>query len=355
MPGHDLIVIGASAGGVEALCELMRGLPADLPAAVAVVLHIPAHGASLLPAILSRAGKLTARLPADGEPIRPGHVVVAPPDRHLLIREGRYGLVRGPRENGHRPTVDPLFRTAARFYGPRVIGVVLTGALDDGRAGLAAVKKRGGMAVVQDPAGAMYASMPKHAIENVKVDLILPLGELAAALTRLAGEPCAAPEPLMPHDDIAREGDIDEFDLASIEGGDHPGTPSGWGCPDCGGALWELHEAEMIRFRCRVGHAWSINSLLAEQGTAVEVALWSALRALEERAALSGRLAQRLTGRGNDRSAGRFREQAEESKSRAALIRRVLLGVKPDAERGAVAAHSRPDRESADGEWSPDA
>lgn len=337
MPGHDLIVIGASAGGVEALSELVRGLPADLPAAVCVVLHVPAHGPSLLPSILARAGKLPACHPRDGDAILPGHVYVAPPDHHLLVREDRFRVIRGPRENGHRPAVDPLFRTAARWYGGRAIGVILTGALDDGSAGVAAIKSRGGLAVVQDPDEAVYASMPRHAVDNNAVDYVLPLAQIAPTLARLAREP-ADPDGGngMADDTLAREGEIDEFNLDVIAAADHPGKPSGWGCPDCGGALWEIDERELIRFRCRVGHAWSVNSLLAEQSHAVEIALWSALRALEERAALSIRLADRLDGRGGGRSAERFREQAHESRSRAALIRRVLIQGEPDAERADV-------------------
>ena len=338
MHGHDLIVIGASAGGVEALCLLVKALPADLPAAVCVVLHVPAHGTSLLPTILSRSGSLPARHPQDGEPIAPGTVYVAPPDHHLLVHEGHFQLVRGPRENGHRPAVDPLFRTAARWYGGRVVGVVLTGALDDGSAGLAAIKTRGGLAVVQDPAEALYPGMPRHAVEAVRADYVLPLAEIAPTLCRLAREPAGPSRgDAASVGDIERESAIDEFDLDTIAASDHPGVPSGWACPDCGGALWEVHERDLIRFRCRVGHAWSINSLLAEQSHAVEVALWSALRALEERAVLSGRLADRLDARGNARSAGRFRDQSGESRSRAALIRKVLLDGEPDAEHRADA------------------
>src|SRR5438067_12132886 len=182
MPGHDTIVIGASAGGVDALQQLVAGLPADLPAAVFVVLHISPHGPSVLPRILSRAGPLRAAHPKDREAIRPGRVYVAPPDYHLLVSNGRVRVTRGPRENGHRPAVDALFRPAARSRGPRVVGAVLSGVLDDGTAGLLAVKQAGGLAVVQNPADALYSGMPQSALDNVAVDYTLPVADIPAVL-----------------------------------------------------------------------------------------------------------------------------------------------------------------------------
>jgi two-component system, chemotaxis family, protein-glutamate methylesterase/glutaminase len=191
--GRYLIVVGASAGGVQALCELVAGLPPDLPAAVLVVLHVAPHGHSALPAILARSGRLPACHPADGEAIRPGRIYVAPPDLHLMVEDGHLQLSRQASENGHRPAVDILFRTAARAYGPRVVGVVLTGNLDDGTAGLATIKRCGGRAVVQDPREADYPGMPESAIANVAVDHVLPLGEMAAVLQQLVHE---APGPV---------------------------------------------------------------------------------------------------------------------------------------------------------------
>src|SRR5579864_7798260 len=186
MPGHDIIVIGASAGGVEALVKLVGQLPGDLPAAVFVVLHIPAESPSLLPGILERSGPLPASQPGDNEAIRSGHIYVASPDYHLLIEQGRVRQMRGPKENRHRPAIDPLFRSAALTYGPRVVGVILTGALDDGTAGLLAVKRRGGVAIVQDPDEALYPSMPLSALENVEVDYTLPLASIGPQLEQLA-------------------------------------------------------------------------------------------------------------------------------------------------------------------------
>ena len=193
MADHDIVVVGASAGGVEALTNLVAALPADLPASLFVVLHVPATGTSTLPDILSRSGPLPASHAKDGEPIEQGRVYVAPPDHHLLLRDDHVHLARGPRENGHRPAVDPLFRSAAWEHSTRVVGVVLSGALDDGTAGLLAIKARGGVAVVQQPEDALYAGMPNNAIEHVEVDHVLPAAAIAGMLARLAAEPASAP------------------------------------------------------------------------------------------------------------------------------------------------------------------
>jgi two-component system, chemotaxis family, protein-glutamate methylesterase/glutaminase len=333
VPGHDIVTIGASAGGVEALTRLVRDLPADLPASIFVVLHVPAHGVSLLPQILSRKGPLSARHPTDGERIEIGRIYVAPPDLHMLIKDGRVRLSVGPRENGHRPAVDPLFRSAAAAYGPRVVGVILSGILDDGTAGLMAVKERGGSTIVQHPDEALYAGMPRSALENVEVEHSLPVAQIAPLLTSLAHTPVehGANNP-MPDDELELESEIAAFDLDSIQEEPRPGTPSGFACPDCGGSLFELRNGEMVRFRCRVGHAWSPTSLLAEQSEAFEYALWTAFRALEERAVLATRLADRMMKKGQKRAAVRFREQAEQLRLRAGLIRQVLVWGEPKAE-----------------------
>jgi len=340
MPGRDIIVVGASAGGVEALATLARGLPADIPAAIFVVLHVSPHGTSVLPRIISRAGRLPATHAWDREPIRPGRIYVAPPDRHLLLKSGHVRVARGPTENSHRPAIDPLFRTAARGYGRRVIGVVLSGLLDDGTAGLLAIKERGGLAVVQHPDDAMFPSMPRSVMDNLTVDHAVPVAELGALLERLAKEPVpAASQPAAPTE-MQVEADMAELELDALENPRRPGAPSGFACPACGGALWELRDGELIRYRCRVGHAWSPDSLLAEQSGAVETALWSALRALEELAALAQNMAQRAAQRGNDPIARKFADQARECESDARLIREVLLAkrgentesVQPDAD-----------------------
>jgi two-component system chemotaxis response regulator CheB len=321
---RDIVVIGASAGGVEAVAALAGALPRDLAAAVFVVVHFPAHATSVLPRIISRRGGLRAEHAVDGAPIEPGCVYVAPPDRHLLVEHGHMRLVRGPRENNARPAIDPLFRSAARAYGARVIGVVLTGNLDDGTAGLMSIRSAGGLAVVQSPDDALYAGMPASAIANVDVQHVLPLPGIAALLAARVGE--AVPD--QEEGDVARkqadEVGISEMRRESIEA-ERAGAPSGFACPECNGVLWESADESLPRFRCRVGHAYSIESLLAGQGTALDAALWAAYRALEERAALTERMAERMRERGQSRLADRFAEQTTETRVRADLIRRVLL------------------------------
>ncbi|MGI4787669.1 MAG: chemotaxis protein CheB [Janthinobacterium lividum] len=321
---HDIVVIGASAGGVEALAEFVQGLPADLPAAVFVVLHVPAYGHSVLPNILSRRGPLTARHPENGELIQPGRIYVAPPDHHLLIKSGRILLTRGPAENHHRPAIDTLFRSAARCCGSRVIGIVLTGTLDDGTAGLQSIKMRGGIALVQDPEEALFAGMPRSAIENVAVDAIQSIAVLAKTVERLAGEP-AGQEELPATPELEEDVEVAEMDIDVLDNRTE-GKPSGFSCPDCHGVLWEITEGELIRFRCRVGHAFSPNSLLASQSDNLEEALWVALRALEESAAMAERLQERAADRGHVLSAQRFSEQAGDARQRARIIHDVLTG-----------------------------
>lgn len=329
MAGRDIIVVGASAGGVEALCQLVSDLPA-IPAAIFVVLHLPSQSPSLLPKILNRSIKkskknssLLAVNPEDGEQIKHGMIYVAPPDQHLLVKNGYIRLARGPRENSNRPAVDPLFRTAARAYGSRVVGIVLSGALDDGTAGLMAVKQQGGIAVVQDPEEALYPSMPQSAIENVEVDHVLRLGEIVPVLVKLASEQVEeAANPVS--DDMEIESDMAELELGAMQKSDRPGKPSPYACPDCNGVLWELEDG-IMRFRCRTGHAYSSKSLLAAMSEAQEEALWNALRALEEKAALIQKMADRAQECNQTYSAQRFAAQATDAQERATIVRQMLL------------------------------
>jgi two-component system, chemotaxis family, protein-glutamate methylesterase/glutaminase len=323
MPDHGIVVVGASAGGVEALTDLTASLPGDLPAAVFVVLHLPATGTSALPEILRRHGPLPAAHVKDGEPIQPGRVYVAPPDHHVLLRTGHVHLSRGPRENGHRPAIDPLFRSAAREYATRVIGVVLSGALDDGTAGLLAIKSRGGTAVVQDPADALYPGMPGNALEQVQVDHVAAAASMGKLLARLITDQAVPPADPAPRA-MQVEVEMERFSLAAFEG-NHPGRPSGFSCPDCNGVLWQIQDGGLERYRCRVGHAWSPESLLTQQSEALEAALWIALRSLEERAALARRLAEPARRRGHSITATRFEEQAAEAEHAARLVRDLLL------------------------------
>lgn len=340
MPGRDIIVVGASTGGVEALAQVIRGVPADLPAALFVVLHIPARGPSALPEILRRHGPLPAGHPVEGEAIRPGRIYVAPPDHHLLVRRGSVHLGRGPHENGHRPAVDPLFRSAARAYGRRAVGVVLSGALDDGAAGLAAVVARGGIGIAQDPTEALVASMPCAAIENVAVDHVVPATAIGPLLDRLAREVVPNGGEPMP-EDLDAEVEIADLDRDALQSPDRRhGMVAEFGCPQCGGAFWE-HEGGPLRFRCRVGHAWTAASLLDRQVQAQGDALWVAFRALKEATALVLRLAERAAGR-DEAARARFAEEAQSFERRAEAVRRLICEGRSPTESGPGAAEAGP-------------
>jgi two-component system, chemotaxis family, protein-glutamate methylesterase/glutaminase len=324
--GHDIIVIGASAGGVEALKELVSNLPADLSASIFVVLHISAESKSLLPDILDRLSPLKAITARNGLLIEKGHIYVAPPDYHLLVEHGYIRVVRGPKENRHRPAVDPLFRSAALAYGSRVVGVVLTGNLDDGSAGLQAIKQCGGISIVQDPDEAAYPGMPRSAMESVEVDYCLPLTRISDVLAQLTNASApdesnyAVPENIAIETSIAR---METKDMSQVE---HIGRPSGFSCPECSGTLWELKDEQMLRFRCQVGHAYTSDSLQAEQQEGLEDSLWAAVRALQEVAAMNRRMAIRARERNNNPLlAERFEEKATVSDKHAAMLRQILL------------------------------
>jgi two-component system, chemotaxis family, protein-glutamate methylesterase/glutaminase len=345
VPQVAQVVVGASAGGVEALQALVAGLPVDLDAAVLVVLHIPRTGPSVLPRILSRAGPLPAAHPVDGEVLRPGHIYVAPADYHLLVMNGKVRLSRGPAENGHRPAVDPLFRSAARDGGRNAVAVVLSGSRDDGTAGAAAIVERGGRLFVQDPDDALYPSMPRNAMDHVPAERVCPAAELGSAVAeavrviqanrairaaqavravRAAQDATAGPGvPAPAEDPLALEVAMADLDALNVEAlSTHA---AGLACPACHGALFELPGEPTPRYRCWVGHAWSPQSLLDEQAAALEDALWIALRSLEEKASLARRMAVAAEGGGRSASARRVRRTGHEAE-RAAHVIRTLLG-----------------------------
>jgi len=324
MARRDLVVIGASAGGVEALLQLLRALPADLPAAVLVVLLLPTDARSALPEILNRVCALPVGQAVDGAHLEPGTVRVAVPDRHLLVVDNHLVLSRGPRENGHRPAVDVLFRSAARSAGRRVVAAVLSGALDDGAAGMIAVRARGGVGIAQDPADAMYPSMPRHAAEMGGAEHVVSVEKMSPLLAELLGEDIAGITELPPSDLMDTETAMAHLDPHALQADDRPGVPSGFGCPSCHGALFSIAEGGMERFRCRVGHAWSPDALAAEQAQALEGALWMALRGLEERAALSRRMGERAEQRGHRLSARTFHMRHDEARNAAEILRQLL-------------------------------
>jgi two-component system, chemotaxis family, protein-glutamate methylesterase/glutaminase len=306
-PAVDVIAIGASAGGLQPLRAIVAGLPSDLPACVLVVLHIASTGTSVLPQILARVTGLEVVRAEDGVELKPGRVIVAPPDRHLLVEDGHVRLDRGPRENGHRPAIDPLLRSLGKAYDSRCAGVILSGTRDDGTLGLAELKRCGGMAIVQDPTEAEYPGMPANAMAGTDVDGVLGAAAIASALV-----------------DLAR-GDGEVLDPPAFVPAFAPGDdPLIITCPDCGGVLTEADEAGIVHFRCHVGHAYSPRSLLALHAEAVERAMWTAARSLEDRSALLERLAERADAAGNTQTAELFVAKARIASADAGAIRRAI-------------------------------
>ena len=320
----NVIVVGASAGGVEALMHLVGRLPHDLESAVAIALHTPENSPSVLPQILARNGAIDVAHAIDGEPLVHRHVYVAQPGRHILIKRRTIRSVNGPHENGHRPSVDPLFRTAARAHRSRVTGVILSGSLDDGTAGLATIKAMGGVAFVQDPTEALFDGMPRSAMDNVPVDFVGTVDMIARELVRRTALLAADKT-----EDLVSDQSQDELDAVEMDRGtsnpDHwNAVPSQFTCPECHGSLWEVKDDNLVRYRCRTGHAFSPETLASEQTHAIEEALFTALRALEENASLLRRLHRQSVERGQDRSAARFLAQAEAIEVRAQIIRDAL-------------------------------
>lgn len=321
----DIIVIGASAGGVDALKLLFAALPRDFDASLFVVVHTSPESPGLLADILNHVGPLTATAVRSTERIQPGRVYVASPDYHLIVEPGLARATRGPKENRFRPAVDPLFRSAAQTYGPRVIGVVLTGALDDGSAGLWAVKQLGGTAVVQDPHDAIAPSMPRNALERVAVDHCVPLSQIPELLVHLTTDTTDRGAIDMPKH-IGIEVDIAKADADALQAGVlELGDASKFACPECHGVLLELKEENRIRFRCHTGHAYSPDSLMAEINVAVEEALWNAVRSVQESALLMEHLAHHAASEHGEVAAEGLRLSAEKAKRRAELVRQAVL------------------------------
>lgn len=344
-PARKIVLIGGSAGAIEALSTVIGSLPADFPAAICVVIHTSAEAPSVLPQVLARAGVLPAEHAREGELIRAGHIYVAPPDFHIgLGPRETLEVRRGPRENGHRPAIDVLFRSAvANGYGPRLVAVVLSGYLDDGSAGLYAVRTRGGIAIAQDPADAIGPDMPANALRHAGADYVLPSGKIGAKLLELVQQlPKVIPmvkkkktkaESRRSEEKPSLESPMANAHVSYPEEG--TGTPSVFACPECHGVLWEIREGGPARYRCRVGHAFSQGALNQELSHAAESALWAAMRALDEKAAMSRRMA--LNARGPQRWTARLHEQAETYATHAEILRRMILG-EPSAEEEAASS-----------------
>ena len=329
LAGHDIVVIGTSAGGMEALCKLLAQLPENLPAAVFIVQHLSIDSSSeFLVRRMAKSTLLRVKEAENNEVFTTGTVYMVPADRHMLLTNKRILIVKGPRENQFRPAVDPLFRSAAAYHGSRVIGVILTGMMSDGTIGLEAVKRSGGLAVVQDPADAEYPDMPRSAQRSVAVDFVVPLREMGALLYTLTRTP--ADDSTTVPTDILNEAQIVERimisgTMSNIESMDTLGPRSNYSCPDCGGALWELKKGQVQRFRCHSGHAYNEESLFNGMNASLEETLWVSLRILEERRTMLTSLAEMEHSKGQSRWAVMQQERADEMKVHVDRIKEILL------------------------------
>lgn len=324
MPGRDTVVIAASAGGLEALRELFHHLPRDLPAALLVVLHVPPTGGTVLPKILGRAGRLPVHQAVDGEPVQHGMVYVAPPGQHMLLEADVIKLSQGPRHNGVRPAADPLFMSAAIARGERMIAVVLSGTLDDGAAGCAAIESRGGVVIVQDPQESAYEGMPRAAMAAAEHPHVLRLAEIAAFITSESHSLVPREQlPALPRDS-ALEQQL-AFQLEPVPPTALVSVPrSGVTCPECGNPLRQEGSSPPVRFECPAGHLWSPESLVTAQAAGIERVLLSATQRLEERARLNTVLAEHAEARGHLTAAGGFRATARAARTAAHRIRPLL-------------------------------
>lgn len=323
MSNRDIIVIGGSAGATAPLKEILGRLPVDLPAAVFVVLHIPARGIGILSTVASAAGVLPVRQAEDGMHIDHGQIYIAAPDRHMLLNNGHIMLGRGPRENMVRPAIDALFRSAALYYGPRVIGVVLSGLLSDGASGLNAIQRCGGMTLVQDPGDAVADEMPRRALEVTTVDLCVPSARMGDVLSDLARANAGSPLPIPP--ELRLEVDIAAGERIGTDKLSRIADPAALTCPACGGVLSKLKIGHPLRFRCQVGHAYTADVLAKEQENRVDEALRVALRIIEERAELVHRMAEDGRESGRRAVAEMYDARAAEYKDHAEIIRQAVL------------------------------
>jgi two-component system chemotaxis response regulator CheB len=315
-----LIVVGTSAGGLDALTRLISPLPKNFPAPIFIVQHMaPDTRGDILVDALQSCGNLPCKHPISGEKIRPGHVYIAPTDHHMLIVKGKIIISKGARENRSRPGIDPLFRSAAVAYRANVIGVLLTGYLDDGTSGLLAIQRCGGTCIVQDPTDAAYPDMPQHAVNNLKPDHCVPLALMPELLIELARKR-SQKSPAVPVD-VATEAEIAERVVSDLAAAQRLGNPAPFNCPNCGGVLWEIYKGKLLRYRCHTGHAFTSSVLLAEQTMRIEETLWIALRMFEERKNLLNIMAHPNRAAAN-RAA---RERAEESQVHIERIRAILL------------------------------
>jgi two-component system, chemotaxis family, protein-glutamate methylesterase/glutaminase len=330
--GRSVVVIGTSAGGLQALDELFGQIPSGLPASFLVVQHMaPEASAGALLRRLGRHRSFQCRLASDGEVFKAGRVYIAPPDYHLLVKGNRLLVTKGARENRYRPAVDPLFRSAAVSHGSRVIGVILTGLLDDGTAGLGTIKSCGGVTVVQDPRSAAYPDMPRSALANVRVDHCVPVAEMGALLERLI-RARPARTPAIPAS-VRAEAEIAERVLSDVGQVNDLGHQVPYNCPNCGGVLWQIKQQRALRYRCHTGHSFTATALATSQAEKIEETLWVSLRMLEERKNLLNTMA-RAERRPQRRK--EYVERAADTEVHVERVRAMLLAREPGVhERGA--------------------
>jgi two-component system chemotaxis response regulator CheB len=329
MSKRDIVAIGGSAGAIDAAKQLLARLPADFPGAILLVIHVGAHGKDLLATILGAGTPLHVSTAVEGEVVTAGRVYVAPADHHLLIVDGVVRLGRGPRENLTRPAIDPLFRSVAACYGPRAVGVVLTGHLNDGAAGLAVIARCGGATAIQNPSDAVAAEMPLSALEAVDVDYRASATDLAEVLTTLVTQ--EVDPDFLPSKDLTMEVGIALGRSVGTTSTARIADPVALSCPACGGVLSQLRDGPPLRFRCQVGHAYTAKILAHEKEGAVDEALRVALRVLEERVVLLEKMAREATDAGRILSGEEYARRAVELRERAEILR--LVALEGDGER----------------------
>ena len=319
MANRDILAIGTSAGGVQALLFLAARFPQNFPASILITIHLPSHYRSNLDLILSSTGPLPATFARDGEPVEKSRIYIAPSERHLIVDGNRLWLGSGPRENRARPAIDPMLRSAAVCCCARTIGVILTGALGDGAAGLSAIAQCNGITVVQDPTDALFQEMPVTALGRVKADHVVSLSEMPALLEKLVKEPAGQVKPV-PWT-VKHEVEIAKGRAMIMEDMDRLGRRSVLTCPDCGGTMWEVEDANLVRYRCHVGHAFTSELMSIALDETLRRTLATALRTLDERVALAKKLSTDARQRGHSQLAGSWATEAEEFEQQAHSIR----------------------------------
>ncbi|GAB3903051.1 chemotaxis protein CheB [Larkinella knui] len=328
MAKRDIVVIGSSAGGVYALRDFVMNFPADFPATIFIVQHLSPDTPSFLPDILTRAGKVKATHPKDGERFQNGRIYVAPPDHHLLIENDTVLVKKGPKENQFRPSIDALFRSAAYGYGPRVIGVVLTGLLNDGTSGMWSIKRLGGVSVIQHPEEALYPSMPESVRQNVEVDYTVAIPQLASLLGELIQQEVDGKPPLTELEEKRMDTELkiaaagNAFEMNIMEEGELTSLT----CPECHGSLVSIKEGRLLRFRCHTGHGFTSGSLLAGVTHSIEESLWNAVRSLEELVMLLEKTASLLEEAGDTTAAQEHRERAKRALERSRRVHDLVVG-----------------------------